>query len=81
MIFSYDHPKTEEELQEAIDEAFEQAESLETQGEYLLAEADRWHDRGHTLMIELAELRQKQSNGYIPGQLEIIDPRDFFKKD
>lgn len=82
MRFSYDQPKTEEELENAIAEALEQAESLEVQGEQLLNEADRWYDRAATLRLELNELVEAKGNGYIPGQLEIIDLNpDFFKKD
>jgi thiaminase len=48
-------PRTKEEFQAAIDEAYAQADSILTVSEELIAEARRWYDRAYTLEMEFFE--------------------------
>lgn len=54
MRFSYANPLTFDDYQEAIAEAWGQAESLFMESDQLAEEASRWEDRARTLEYELA---------------------------
>lgn len=54
--WAYANVMTISEYEEAINEAWGQAESLYLRSEQLAAEAERWEDRARTLELELAEL-------------------------
>lgn len=50
--FAYDQPKTKEEYEAALEEAYRQADSLSARADVLKEEADRWYDRAYTLEME-----------------------------
>jgi hypothetical protein len=62
MRFSYDQMMTVEGYEEAIAEAYGQAEGLYERSERLAAEAERWEDRARVLEMELSEFEIKEYN-------------------
>jgi predicted nuclease with TOPRIM domain len=67
-------PYTREEYQEAIVEAYAQAEGLYEHSERLHAEADRWWDRASTLEMELIALEDEDET---PTEVITINPVFF----
>lgn len=55
MRFAFANPMTFDEYQEAIAEAWGQAEGLYLESDQLAEEAGRWEDRARTLEYELSQ--------------------------
>lgn len=73
--FAYSNPPVSvAEYQEAIKEAYAQAESLYEHSERLHAEADRWWDRAATLEIELQSLEDEDET---PTEVITLNPEFF----
>lgn len=75
-------PETEEEYQQAINEALDQAEGLTFEANELQKEAQRWYDRVETLWLEYYEKFPVDKTYPVgPGQIQLNLNPDFFKED